>query len=357
MLNNFGKFITVAGLSWGLLSCDYLPKASIVELSDQDKQQVVNSIVKANSSLLSKFEDHNMVALGDAHFYDDVMRYVTQLVTSDTFVKHCQHIVVEFGNRKYQSLIDKYVSGEAVPESELKKVWQDTLFFTAWTPEVYGDFFRAVREFNLSRQPKEQLKVTLAEREFDWQQIESSEQWQALAENKVAGFNNTILAETKPNEKILLVFGAFHTLELSQNLIEKIQHPQKPLVTLLSEQNYKVYSVWPVIQEGVIDMLADFPAAANPGLFDVKLTPFSTLLFADIFPKARVKLREMNAPDAQVGELFDGLLYLGDIKRTMVFPDALLKDKQFIEKSQRRVALIGGRVEQKFNQVLSESVK
>ena len=356
--NSFLKVLSLScfiTLLFILKGCDYLPKQSIVMLNEKQKLELVNGVYDADTSIINLFKQHNIVAIGDAHFYDEVMSYITKLVTNGEFSENCQHIVVEFGNGKYQSIIDDYVSGKTVDKNQLKKVWQDTLFFTAWTPAVYANFFTVVRNHNLQQPAAKQLKITLAESPFDWQDIKEQSQWQVLADSKVIGFHNQITKAVPPDDKALLIFGAFHTIKLTQSIQAAVQKTQSPLLTRLQNSGYSTYAIWPIIQQDLMTTLATNNSSTKPGFIDVKSSALSNLEFADIFPKARIKLSELNARNAKVNELFDGLLYLGTIQRNMTFPAPLLHDDEFIEVAKKRVALIGGRVESKFNDILAIS--
>jgi len=60
-------------------------------------------------------------------------------------------IVVEFGNAKYQEVIDRFVRGEDVPYDVLRQVWQNTTQpIHIWDLPVYEEFFRIVRAVNAS---------------------------------------------------------------------------------------------------------------------------------------------------------------------------------------------------------------
>ena len=91
------------------------------------------------------------------------------LVRDPRFAARVQDIVVEFGNARFQPLMDRYIAGGDVAEANLRHVWQDTTQFSGvWDRPIYGDFFRAVREVNASLAPARKLHVLLGDPPVDW---------------------------------------------------------------------------------------------------------------------------------------------------------------------------------------------
>lgn len=337
--------------------CDYLPKVSSYNLSNEQTEQLVESLAPADEAIISLFDQHQIVAIGDAHFYDGIMVFITQLVASEAFAAKVRHIVVEFGNANQQELLDAYLAGEAISEQEIQKVWRDTLFFTAWTPVVYQEFFRAVREFNAGQTSESQLKVTLAEQSFDWRNVTSAEQWQIPADNKVAGFSKRF-NERVQDENVLLIFGAFHTINLAEKFVGENQLDNLPLITQINAKYpNQVYSIWPVIQESLMQLLDTQTTIKQPSFIALDKSALGTHRFADLMPKARIKLSEFGARNASTSELFDGMLFVPNLTRNLSFPDRVLDDEQWLGEMQQRVDIIGGRIKAKFDDILAISIK
>ncbi len=81
---------------------------------------------------------------------------------------------MEFGGEASQSIIDRYVAGEDVPLTELRRVWTET---PGWLPGPtrlgYINFFANVRAANLKPPPKRRIKVWLGEPAIGWSKINS----------------------------------------------------------------------------------------------------------------------------------------------------------------------------------------
>ena len=351
----FYKALLISTAILVLSACDYLPRSSQYNLTKVETQVLIKNLQPADEAIVNLFDNHQIVALGDAHFYDEVMTFITQLVTTDTFADKTQHLVVEFGNAQYQKLLDNYLSGGDVSKDEIKKIWRETLFFTAWTPDVYANFFHEIRNFNNGRSPDKQLKVTLAEAEFSWEDLSSEEEWRAIANTKVSGFTSTIQRRVK-DENALLIFGAFHVIKLTDSIKKEVSPEQWPLMTRVStKRSTNPYTIWPVIQPVLIDELKQHIPKNNQALIHLEHSPLAEHSFADLMPKARIKLGKLHARDATTAQLFDGMLYLGNINRVMAFPNSVLQDKDWLKQMQYRVDMIGGRIKTKFDEILSTS--
>src|SRR5262249_18122299 len=105
-------------------------------------------------TLVSAFDQADIVALGEAHKrkLDSDLRIA--VVRHPDFAKKVRAIVVEFGSTTEQSTLDRYIRGEEVSRAELEQVWKSTSQAASgiWNDPIYADFLAAVRDVN-SRLP------------------------------------------------------------------------------------------------------------------------------------------------------------------------------------------------------------
>lgn len=128
----------------------------------------------AIDGVLKAFESHPIVAVGDAHGTAEEGAFYVALISDRRFAKEVGNVVVEFGGSAHQETIDRYVAGEAVPYTELRKVWTDVV---GWVPTVawleYVDFFAAVRAANAKLPADQRIHVWLGEPPIDWSKIKT----------------------------------------------------------------------------------------------------------------------------------------------------------------------------------------
>jgi Haem-binding uptake, Tiki superfamily, ChaN len=101
-------------------------------------------------TLVSSFDQVDIVALGEAHQrkLDSDLRIA--VVRHPDFAKKVRSIVVEFGSTSEQSTLDRYIRGENVSSAQLAQVWKTTTQAAnrVWDSPIYPDFLAAVREVN-----------------------------------------------------------------------------------------------------------------------------------------------------------------------------------------------------------------
>src|SRR5229473_3585675 len=67
-----------------------------------------------------------IVALGEVHGNEQCQQFRLALLRDVRVTDLVNDIVVEFGNAKYQDVVDSFVAGGNVGDAELRHVWQDT---------------------------------------------------------------------------------------------------------------------------------------------------------------------------------------------------------------------------------------
>ena len=101
-------------------------------------------------TLVSSFDQVDIVALGEAHQrkLDSDLRIA--VVRHPDFAKKVRSIVVEFASTTEQPTLDLYIRGENVSSAQLAQVWKTTTQAAnrVWDSPIYADFLAAVREVN-----------------------------------------------------------------------------------------------------------------------------------------------------------------------------------------------------------------
>jgi hypothetical protein len=121
-------------------------------------------------AIVDAFRSTPLVALGEDHGNEQGAAFRLALLRDPAFLATVDDIVVEFGNARYQSLVDRFVMGEPVDDAALRRVWQDTTAISGvWDRPIYEAFFRAVRDSNATRPRARPLRVLLADLPVDWE--------------------------------------------------------------------------------------------------------------------------------------------------------------------------------------------
>lgn len=163
--------------------------------------------------VLRAFEKHALVGLSDGagHGQPDTLEFFTTLIRDARFPGTVQNIVVEFGNARYQFLMDRYVTGEPVGRDELRHVWEDTTQVTGvWSLPMYERMFAEVRAVNAALPAQLRIRVLLGDPPIDWSTVTSPAD-EDMNDWRDAHFAHVIEREAiNRNQKALLVIGGAH---------------------------------------------------------------------------------------------------------------------------------------------------
>jgi hypothetical protein len=128
--------------------------------------------------ILNAFRTHPIVAIGEGqHWNLQGHAYRMSLIHDPRLATAVNDIVVEFGDARYQHVIDRYVAGGDVPFEELRHVWEDTTMANAvFDMPIYEELFRTVRDVNRALPAGTRLRVLLGDPPIDWAKVSSGEQ-------------------------------------------------------------------------------------------------------------------------------------------------------------------------------------
>lgn len=174
--------------------------------------QPLPTVTPAADGILAAFRTHPLVGLGEWHGLAQELDFYATLVRDPRFAREVGNIVLEMGGAGQQAIVDRYVNGENVPYSELRKVWSDTVGIFP-TVEYLGtiNLYAAIRAVNLGLPPEQRIKVWLGDPPINWPQVKTKDEWQVLEDQRdsypTALIEKEILDKGK---KALVIYGAGH---------------------------------------------------------------------------------------------------------------------------------------------------
>src|SRR5688572_22205499 len=81
-----------------------------------------------------------LVGIGELHGNEDVHEVILSLVRDERVASLADDLVVEFGNARYQEIVDRFVAGEEVAIERVRVAWRDTVNPLTWDSPVYERF-------------------------------------------------------------------------------------------------------------------------------------------------------------------------------------------------------------------------
>src|SRR4051794_32468788 len=113
------------------------------------------------SALLDAFATHQIVALGQVHDLRQEDDFILDLLHHPRFAATVDSIVVEFGNARYQSRVDRYIAGRHVSRRALQHAWRDPVGSAPGDHDGAAPLYRAVRRLNRTLPPDDGIRMRL----------------------------------------------------------------------------------------------------------------------------------------------------------------------------------------------------
>jgi hypothetical protein len=124
-------------------------------------------------AIIAAFSKYEVVGMDAAHGSKDLDDLILRLIRDPAFPNAVNDIVVECGNSLYQPILDRYIAGENVPESEVQKVWRDTSVSMCSVSGFYEILFPLVRRINQTFSPAKRIRVLGGDPPLDWSKVKN----------------------------------------------------------------------------------------------------------------------------------------------------------------------------------------
>jgi hypothetical protein len=187
----------------------------------------------AIQGVLAAFDNHEVVAMPEAHDQKDLDDFILTLIRTPAFADKVNDIEVECGNSLYQPILDRYIAGEEVPFADAQKAWRDTSQPMCGLSGFFEQLFPLVRAINQRLPPAKRLRVLAGDPAIDWQQVKSIEDIRKLASR-----NSTIASVMQKevlvkHRKALMLFGTFHLFHTSPGSAVAAYEKNYPNITFV----------------------------------------------------------------------------------------------------------------------------
>ena len=308
--------------------------------------------VEPIGAIVEAFRSNSIVALGDAHGNQQAQAFLKSLIRDARFATVVNDIVIEFGNARYQNLVDRFVRGETVSADSLQLVWRNTT--VANEIPVDEEFFQVVRTVNASLPRERQLRVLLGDPPIDWSAVRDRAdhfKWLAMRDSYPASLIQVeVLARQR---RALVVYGQLHyqRKNVMSNLDMSDWRMQSIVSLIEGASPTKVFTIWNV-DDALTSVQPDIAAWRAPSLAILRGTNLGATDITAITPTpvrfafqgetrsqvSRDQWRSLRAEDQ-----LDAVLYLGprSTLTTAPFPRRICADRRYIEERLRRIALTG----------------
>ncbi len=170
------------------------------------------TVTNAVDGIFDTFHTHPLVGLGEIHNWAQELDFYTVLLRDPRFAREVGNIVLEVGDAAQQETVDRYVNGESVPYTELRRVWSDNVgWFPTVTPVGSINLYPVIREVNLKLPPQGRIKAWLGEPPINWPEIKTKADWDPIEAKRDSYPTDLIIREIlSKNKKALVIYGTDH---------------------------------------------------------------------------------------------------------------------------------------------------
>lgn len=167
----------------------------------------------AVDGVVDAFATHPVVCVGEGtHRGVQDLELRLALLRDSRIQALVNDLLVEFGNSRYQTIIDSFVNGGDIPEADLRRVWEDSVAAdTVPDSPVYERLYRSVREINAGLPPARRLRILLGDPPIDWSRVQSAaelEAWDARRDSHAAEVIKREVLEK--HRRALALYGSWH---------------------------------------------------------------------------------------------------------------------------------------------------
>lgn len=281
------------------------------------------------TGILDLFKEYRLVGLGEGpHNNEEGHRFRLALLRHPRFSTLVNDIVVEMGTARYQDAMDRYVRGETVPRSELRRFWEDTTVNgTGADKPMYEEFFTAVRDLNRTLPKERQIRVLGGEPPIAWESIRKTEDlrrwWMQRDPHAVAVIKREVLAR---NRRALIVYGDGH--------FQGRGFAPRSITVGLEAEGEKIFTIATSFGD-IVPFQPDVAAWKVPSFAHLKGTTIGTQFYARFYPlPPRPGWNTVLLQDQ-----FDGIIYFGRTMTIQRLPKRLCDDQAYMKMRLARIAL------------------
>jgi len=317
------------------------------------------------AGIVDAFKFHPIVALGEGnHGNLQGHAFRLSLLRDPRFQQTVNDIVVEFGNSRYQEMVDRFVTGSDIPYKDLRRIWIDTTQVqTVWDVPIYEEFYRAVREVNASLPKSRPLRVLLGDAAIDWNKVHSKEDYNNQPERLDSSVADLIEREVlNRKRRALVIYGDVHFLR--KKVVWKWLEGSAPardtpwsedsIVASLERRGYRVFSINTNVTADLTRLQPSIADWSHPKLILLESNLLGVAPYTFYYDFPRMGLRRDGTWDivghvdkehsSLMQEQFDAILYLGprsSIRYSMPSP-TLCDDAEYLAIRLGRLRMLAG---------------
>jgi hypothetical protein len=309
----------------GLISAAQKPSQSPRKAADVRLKSLSGNNLKPEDptrAILDAFEKYEVVGMDAAHGNKDIDDLILHLLRDPGLPGKVNDIVVECGNSLYQSILDRYIAGDDVPLSEVRRVWRDTTVTMCSVSGFYEILFPLVRRVNQKLPPEKRLRVLAGDPPLDWSKVKDQSQVMLDRDASVASvMEKEVLAKQR---KALMLFGTMHLFHSNktaprglESAVERYEVNYPGVTFVIGTAIVSRNPIPPPVIEEMIYRMASWPAPSlvqnlkGTWLAGVDKYYFSEMVDAYLY----LGSSDLILAEPRQAEIFLNREYMGELRR------------------------------------------
>lgn len=286
--------------------------------------------------------------------------FILSLLSNARFPGKINDIVVECGNSLYQPILDRYIAGDDVDQTQVQMVWRNTTQPMCAVSSFYQQLFPLIRRINRRLPADQRVRVLAGDVPIDWTSVKTRADLLRAPQDR-DGTIAAIMQEDvlSRHRKALMLFGIdhlYHGPATSSADLGAVARYEKayPGVTLVIEDhtgfgNNTPYArfnsaferrlaMWPTPS-----LVAQIKGTWLADILDKTESLGTVVKFSTGKDGKRIAHEEPIAGGRKIATLVDAYLYLGprDLLLNEPVPANVLLDKNYMTEMRRRATLMG----------------
>lgn len=312
------------------------------------------------STILDAFRTHEIVTLTDPHGNVQVQAFILALIRDPRFRQSVNDIVIETASARYQDVIDRYVRGDDVQRSSLRKAWEEHTVANSLGVQA-EEVINAVRTVNASAEETRRLRIIAGDPPIDWDNISSPRdhsRWIELRDSYPADLIRRQVLDRGRSALVIYGQGHLQRRQIVSNYDMTTWQAQTVVSLLERDHGAHVFNIWTLVDRNV-ELPEGVTSWRVPSLALLRGTTFGARDFGlynrglgdgtrfgvkggQLVPVLQEEWKTMRMEDQ-----FDALLYLGApaSMTTAPVPSALCQDADFVKRRVERLRRFGPPVE------------
>ena len=285
--------LIICGILFILISAGY----PVISQAEQKDTVPFAKPVDPIDTIIEAFNTYNVVAISDGTDHGDIQghKFRMALLNDPRFPKVVNDIVVECGSSLYQGIMDRFINGEKVTYSELKIVWEKTTQPPfVWNSPIYYEFFKAVRNLNVTLPEDQKIRVLLGDPPVDPERQSKEDYIIMLGQRDIYPADLIEREVIARSRHVLVVYGGMHLIRkplyypADDPSTEKSLNYHGPstfsIVEILESKEIRVFSIWWNTNDELIPLQPNIASWKNPSLTLVKNTVLGISPFTTVYP-------------------------------------------------------------------------